>query len=214
MELSTDQTMFDIIEHELATLMPYAVRVTSAQLIILAAMRQRDVALYQHSLRVAALSFEISFLTFLNDHERQQLITAALLHDCGKLLIPHRLLYAESLTHAEQRIVQRHVHDAQLVINDATSAECLPIIQQHHEQPDGRGYPFGIRHMLTASRVLALANGLDHLLTQSLSQSNIRQALRREAGRRWDAILTQQILATWYVIPPTYEPLQAREYAV
>jgi putative nucleotidyltransferase with HDIG domain len=71
----------------------------------------------------------------------------ALLHDIGKIGVPDDVLRkAGALTAAEFDIIKQHpVIGARMLRSIQFLAPHIPIVELHHERPDGRGYPKGLR---------------------------------------------------------------------
>lgn len=91
----------------------------------------------------------------------------AVLHDIGKVEIPDQITRKSGpLTTAEFNVFQLHcAKGVEIARKMGASAETLHIIEQHHEQVDGSGYPkklqgpqFGL-----LARIVALVNTYDNL---------------------------------------------------
>jgi len=95
----------------------------------------------------------------------EQLRTAAMLHDLGKIIIPNTILHkTTSLSDEELRIVQRHpIISADILAPIGVFSQEIVIIRHHHENYDGTGYPNGLlgRNIPVGSRILAVANVFD-----------------------------------------------------
>lgn len=113
-------------------------------LINLAVQEQYDSFTFGHSVRVAVLA--MTFARTLTE-DRDLLVrigTAALLHDCGKALVPFELLHARRpLDAAERREMSRHAQLGAEVLLDHDDADPLSIAVAfgHHRSCDGSGYP-------------------------------------------------------------------------
>jgi HD-GYP domain-containing protein (c-di-GMP phosphodiesterase class II) len=99
--------------------------------------------LERHSMRTAMISRRIGTTMRLPGSELEILISAAYLHDFGKLFIPITVLNKPSrLTTAEYRIIQQHPETGRQCVGAFPGYERISIIVgQHHERMDGRGYP-------------------------------------------------------------------------
>ncbi|HEY1015343.1 MAG TPA: HD domain-containing protein [Herpetosiphonaceae bacterium] len=171
---------------------------------LLAALSNYDRPTYLHSLRVGKLAAEIARVAGL---DREECWLAGLLHDCGKLLTPLSVLRkAGHLSGEEIAIVRRHAAEgATLIRRYPALADLSPIIADHHERPDGAGYPTGSTWSTPSARAVALANQLDaltyhpNLHTMVMEQpAAIKETLRREAGRAWDEDLALKVAANWH----------------
>ena len=111
-----------------------------------AALDARDPYTAGHSERVSTLSVEIGRVLQLNDTELDTLRLGALLHDIGKIGVPDDVLRKPAaLTAAEFELIKAHpVIGARILRSIPFLAPHLPIVELHHERPDGRGYPYGL----------------------------------------------------------------------
>ena len=93
----------------------------------------------------------------------------ALLHDVGKIVVPIGILTKPGpLTDEERRIMERHaLAGAELLSDVEFPWDVLPIIRNHHERWDGRGYPDQLagEDIPLAARILGIADVYDALTT-------------------------------------------------
>ena len=93
----------------------------------------------------------------------------ALLHDVGKIVVPTGILTKPGpLTEEERRIMERHaLAGAELLSDVEFPWDVLPIIRNHHERWDGRGYPDQLagEAIPLAARILCIADVFDALTT-------------------------------------------------
>jgi len=111
-----------------------------------AALDARDPYTAGHSERVSALSVEIGRVMQLTPEELDTLRLGALLHDIGKIGVPDEILRKpSSLTDQEYELIRAHpVIGARILRSIPFLAPYLPIVELHHERPDGHGYPYGL----------------------------------------------------------------------
>ena len=117
-------------------------------LLCLSQIREKDRYLLEHSVNVGILMGLFSRHLGYDDHTVHQLITGALLHDIGKILVPDEILNKPGkLTDDEWTEMKRHVVYGQQVLlkSEGISDIALAICGQHHERLDGSGYPLGIK---------------------------------------------------------------------
>ena len=89
----------------------------------------------------------------------------ALLHDIGKIGVTDDVLRKPApLTPDEFEVIKQHparrrAHPPQVPF----LAPHLPIVELHHERPDGRGYPYGLRgdDIPLAARIVHVADAYD-----------------------------------------------------
>jgi putative nucleotidyltransferase with HDIG domain len=127
-----------------------------------AALDARDRYTAGHSERVAALSVVIGRELALADHELDMLRLGALLHDIGKIGVPDAVLRKPgTLTDEEFALIERHpAIGARILEPLRLPPEVLAIVELHHEQPDGHGYPHGLRGA-QIPRLAAIVHGAD-----------------------------------------------------
>jgi putative nucleotidyltransferase with HDIG domain len=93
----------------------------------------------------------------------------ALLHDVGKIVVPIQILTKPgALSDEERRIMERHALAGAELLSDVDFPwDVLPIIRNHHERWDGRGYPDALVGDATplGARILCIADVFDALTT-------------------------------------------------
>jgi len=126
--------------------------------------------------------------------ERQALATAALLHDIGNVGVPDTILRKPGpLTEGEWAAVRRHPTMGALIVGSVPGFEAVQdIIRQHHERPDGTGYPWGLPNdeLSLPARILAVANAYcaltsDRPFRAALSVPEARRILAQGSGSAW-----------------------------
>ena len=105
----------------------------------------------------------------LTPDELEGLHRGALLHDIGKIGIPVAVLDKPGkLTDEEYDIIKQHPRiGARIVEPIAAYAPVLPMVLQHHEHFNGRGYPDGVagEELSLGARILAVADVYDALIS-------------------------------------------------
>lgn len=94
--------------------------------------------------------------------------TGALLHDYGKRAVSRSLLnYVGRLAESDRRALQQHPASGfrQLCLRPDVTWGQLMMVYQHHERPDGKGYPVGVRgdEIHPWARLCKVADVLDAL---------------------------------------------------
>ena len=129
------------------------------------ALDARDPYTAGHSERVSVLSVAIARALGLTDSEIEVIRLGALLHDIGKIGIPDDILRKPGpLTEAEFELVKQHpVLGARILRAVPFLSSHIPIVELHHERPDGRGYPRGLsgEDIPLAARVVHVADAFD-----------------------------------------------------
>ena len=166
------------------------------------AVEQKDPLTAGHCQRVAVLSLQLADRLGLTDLARHEIRLAAELHDIGKLgLRDAILLKAGPLTSIERMIMEQHVLSGVEIVRPVFP-EIVPAIQHHHEQPNGLGYPHGLRGdaIPLAARIIAVADSWDAMTSDRVYRPGMEPAqaaviMRTDNHQQWDATLVAVLLA-------------------
>lgn len=148
-----------------------------------------------HSQRVAELAGKLGEAMYLSSSEVNELKTAAILHDIGKVAISNDILdKSTALTEAEWLEIKRHPEVSYNILNTVPEYGTLSqIVLAHHERWDGKGYPKGIRgtDIPLASRIISIADTFDVMVTgrpyrQAKTLDEALAVIEEEAGRQFD----------------------------
>ncbi|MCB1784050.1 MAG: HD domain-containing protein [Alphaproteobacteria bacterium] len=115
---------------------------------ILDGVRNHDDYTYAHSMRVATMLSLLGHAAGFRDNEQLLLASGGLLHDVGKMKIPHNILNKPGrLTEEEFEIMKNHVPETvDYLVHAGNMPRAVMIIaEQHHEKIDGTGYPHGLK---------------------------------------------------------------------
>ncbi|BAE49649.1 Response regulator [Paramagnetospirillum magneticum AMB-1] len=115
--------------------------------VILNGVKGHDNYSYVHSLRVATLLSLFGHTIGLKGEDLNLLASGGLLHDIGKMTIPHEVLNKPGrLDDVELQVMRSHVSKSvdYLKLCDHLPKGVLTIAAQHHEKLDGKGYPHGL----------------------------------------------------------------------
>jgi len=138
---------------------------TGAIRALAAALDARDPYTAGHSERVSVVSVAIAGKLGLEAEAVEIVRLGALLHDIGKIGVPDDVLRKPgALTAAEYDAIKQHpVLGARILRSVPFLARHLEIVELHHERPDGRGYPHGLRgdDIPLAARIVHVADAYD-----------------------------------------------------
>ncbi len=161
-----------------------------------AALDARDPYTAGHSERVSVLSVAIARAMALPAEDLEIIRLGALLHDIGKIGVPDEvLLKPGSLTDAEFEIIRQHPGAGARILRAVPFLEPhIPIVELHHERPDGRGYPHGLRgdEIPVAARIVHVADAYDAITSKrayrgSRSSGEALREIWRFAGTEFHA---------------------------
>lgn len=139
--------------------------------VMVKAIEARDPYTSGHSVRVSELSRAIAVELGLPAREIEQVETAALLHDVGKIHEEFAPLLRKEgrLTDAETALMQTHsTRSAELVgIISKFRGFIQDSVRHHHERWDGQGYPIGLsgKSIPLASRIILISDTVDAMTT-------------------------------------------------
>jgi putative nucleotidyltransferase with HDIG domain len=106
-----------------------------------------DASTRGRSLRVSRYSMAVARELGVPESDHETLELGALLHDLGRTaLLNDVLLQPRPLSHVERERVHTHATIGWEMIKDIPGLEgAAEIVLAHHEQPDGQGYPNGLK---------------------------------------------------------------------
>ena len=139
--------------------------------VMVKAIEARDPYTSGHSLRVSQLSRAIAMELGLPSAEIEQIETAALLHDVGKIHEEFAPLLRKEgrLTADETALMQTHsIKSAELVaIISKFRGFIHESVRHHHERWDGEGYPTGLmgKNIPLGSRIILVSDTIDAMTT-------------------------------------------------
>ena len=123
-----------------------------------------------HCERVSALAVLFGQELDLFGEQLLDLELAALLHDIGKVAVPHNLLEKKGpLTPHERRIMELHPQIGfELLSGFPCLARAAEVARAHHESFDGSGYPRGIRgeQIPMAARIFSVVDTFDAITSE------------------------------------------------
>src|SRR5687767_6358835 len=193
--------------------------------VMVKAIEARDPYTSGHSLRVSEMSRAVAVELGLPAREIEQVQTAALLHDVGKIHEEFAPLLRKEgrLTEEETALMQTH---------SAKSADLVGIISKfhgfiqesvrhHHERWDGQGYPDGLtgKNIPLAARIILIADTIDAMTTdrpyrKRLPVDVVIAELQKCKATQFDPELIDVVVASVAVrrlIGGATSPLESRE---
>jgi putative nucleotidyltransferase with HDIG domain len=150
-----------------------------------------------HSIRVAEGAVEIAQEMGLGANERNNIETAALLHDIGKIDSDYRkiLTQEESLSEDQLDLIKEHPERGVQLIESVRSLDpaVLRYIKHHHERYDGDGYPDGLQsgEIPLGARIIMVSDAIDAMVTSrayrdALPKNKAESELIENKGKQFD----------------------------
>lgn len=129
----------------------------------------RDKETEGHSRRVSFLATALAEEIGLPEEEVDKVRLAGLFHDIGKIGVKDSVLLKQGpLNNEEYDEIKKHPAEGVGILSHFTPfEELLPIIGQHHERVDGRGYPMGLsgEEICISARLIAVADSFDAMIS-------------------------------------------------
>lgn len=196
-----------VVRHVYA--MYHALQVSGQELlqVMVKAIEARDPYTSGHSLRVRELSRAMALELELSAKDIEEVETAALLHDVGKIHEEFAPLLRKDtrLTPEETALMQSHaMKSADLVgIISKFRGGVQRAVKHHHERWDGEGYPDGLQgeDIPLGARIILIADTIDAMTTdrpyrKRLSLDAVIAELQKCRGTQFDADLVDVAISS------------------
>lgn len=150
------------------------------------------------------LANELAQKSELTKEEIDQLKIAILLYDIGNLNLPHEIFEKEGpLTKEEIKLIQNHpLLAAREILEPITNiSPILPIIEHHHENWDGSGYPNKIsqKDIPVSSQIILLIDAYFALLQSrpyrpALTKTEAIIEIQKLVNKKWSKDLVEKFM--------------------
>lgn len=170
------------------------------------ALDARDPYTAGHSRRVSEYACATAQALGLSPAQMQEIRIGALLHDIGKIGIADAILQKPSrLTNEEEEIIRQHPSIGRKILEGVAGFQAyLNVVELHHENWDGTGYPRRLRGDETplTARVVKIADAWDAMTSdrpyrRGLSRQKALEILRKVSGTQTDPIVTEVFCKLW-----------------
>lgn len=167
------------------------------------AMNIKDPYTKGHSERVMKYSLRLGHHLNLTKAELDILKYGSILHDIGKLAIPNDILLKKGmLTHQEYSMIKSHSVKGSAMISSLSFLQpALPIIRNHHERYDGKGYPDGLAgtEIPLLTRIVTIADSYDAMTSEREYRKKLTKGegiteLKRHRGTQFDPLLVDEFI--------------------
>ena len=171
------------------------------------AIETRDPYTSGHSVRVADLSRRIAGEMGLSRTRLDNVETAALLHDVGKIDPVYVTILKKpgSLSAHEREVIESHVLKGVELLEQlsSVSAEIIADVRHHHERVDGKGYPDRLsgKSIPLGARIIKVCDAVDAMLSdrpyrKALSLQRVREQLSLYSGTQFDEDVVDTVLSS------------------
>lgn len=150
----------------------------------------------EHCLNVCILAIAFGRHLNFDEAELQLLGLCGLLHDVGKMRTPKVILNKRgALSEEEFQIMKQHTVDGYKLLKGAGSAPSLPIdvALNHHERPDGTGYPRGLKEgeISEFARIIGIVDAYDAITSdrcysKAVSPVDAQKEIYQNRGKQFD----------------------------
>jgi len=156
-----------------------------------------------HSTRVTEMALRIGSAMRLPPNKLDDLHRAALLHDIGKVGVPAAILDKPgALDDDEYALIKMHPAIGARILEPIVSyKDIIPMVVQHHERYDGKGYPGGLSsdEIDIGARILAVADTFDAVKSdrpyrKGWALERAIDLITKEAGHQFDPDVVEAFL--------------------
>ena len=167
-------------------------------------MEAKDPYTSGHANRVEEFAVGLAEVHGLPFNTVQDIKTAAILHDIGKLGIDDSILNkASKLTQEEYAIIMKHPSiGAEIISNVDFLKKVTKMVKYHHERYDGGGYPEGLvgEDIPIEACILSIADSYDAMTSdrpyrKALTKEEALKEIQKNAGTQFHPVLAEQFVA-------------------
>ncbi|QLY40476.1 HD-GYP domain-containing protein [Hujiaoplasma nucleasis] len=154
-----------------------------------------DNQVFDHSVKVSELCYQLGEALDLDDNELLKLKKAAMYHDVGKNKIPQNILNKpSSLNKDEWKIMRNHaVLSYKTLLKFPQFNNIALYVKYHHERIDGKGYPEGLKgdEIPFISRIISVVDAFEAMTSdrpykKAMTQEEAIAELIKNAGTQFD----------------------------
>lgn len=156
-------------------------------------IEEKDGYTLNHCSRIQRLSDLVGDRLGLSSDDLITLTYGAFLHDIGKVKIPSKILQKPGkLTSSEWKVVKEHPIFGAEILRETGFAyleKAIPIVEQHHERWDGKGYPYGLKgeEISIGASIVSVVDAYDAMVSDriyctSLTKEEALEEIVRNRG--------------------------------
>jgi len=167
------------------------------------ALAARDTYTEGHTSRVSKLAVRMAEGMGMDPKETEFVRLGGILHDIGKIGFPDELFQAHGNQNPDyivKEIIKHPTTGADILEDLDFLGPALEYVYCHHERPDGKGYPRGLKEdeIPLGAKILAVADSYDAMTTERPYQKaktteEALAILRKLSGTKWDPGCVEQL---------------------
>lgn len=134
----------------------------------------KSTATVTHTINTACFAAALGVRMGCTEEENNELFTAGILHDVGKMAISSSILESPTkLNETDMEIMRSHVDEGVSMIHGIVPEKIELLAARHHEKLDGSGYPYHLtaENLTKCQRILTVAD-ITSALTDIRSYKN------------------------------------------
>jgi HD-GYP domain-containing protein (c-di-GMP phosphodiesterase class II) len=169
------------------------------------ALDARDPYTAGHSRRVSEYSLAIGKQLDLPQEQLDDLRIGALLHDIGKIGVADKILQkAGALNNEEFALLRQHPTIGRRILEGVKGFHpYLPVVELHHENWNGKGYPLGLEGADTPlqARIVKVADAFDAMTSDrpyrlGMSSAEAVSRMEQACGTEFDSAIVKAFIAS------------------
>ena len=191
---------------------------------LMTAVDAADPLTWGHSYRISKVCVRVGKQLGMTERDLEELEFAALLHDIGRTAIRRDILVKPGrLTEQEQSVLRTHPKVGYEILSGIRLYRSAPeIVYAHHEQPNGKGYPRGLKgdEIPLGSRIIMTVGAFDAMTSdrpyrRGLSTEAAIEELQSHSGTQFfpDVVNALVTLSTQGKLFDELEPEHLEAYA-
>ena len=160
------------------------------------ALEAKDPYTKGHSERVTQYAIAIVKRLGFSEKEISLLEDICILHDIGKIGIPEKiLLKVTPLSEEEWQIIKQHPEIGKEILKPIEFLKPgLSVVLDHHERPDGKGYPQGLKgdEIPLLASIVSVADAFDAMISdrpyrKAFSKDEAIAVIKENVGTQFDS---------------------------
>jgi len=181
-------------------------------MLMMTMLKTQSEDLAQHSLNVSILAIAFAHSLGFLKVELEDIGMAAMLHDIGLVKVDRRLIHkSASLDVDETKQIQQHCQFGFEILSGkrGLTPSCIDVAMTHHEQPNGKGYPRGLKSskITKVTKIVSIIDAYDtitnyQVYAKVMSIKDAYREMMKQKGERYDLELLLRFIK-WRSIYPT-----------